>query len=65
MQSQTDTAGELNASTPSAAVNSGALPEHYELLNAPQAMRVGDFSVRMPGVLELEDFATDVDGDLA
>src|SRR5215831_8061504 len=49
MQSQTDTAGELNGSAPNAAVNSGALPEQYELLNALQAMRVGDFSVRMPG----------------
>ena len=47
MQSQTDTAGELNGSAPNAAVNSGALPEQYELLNALQAMRVGDFSVRM------------------
>jgi HAMP domain-containing protein/CheY-like chemotaxis protein/signal transduction histidine kinase len=49
MQSQTDTAGELNGSAPDAAVNPGASPEQYELLNALQAMRVGDFSVRMPG----------------
>jgi HAMP domain-containing protein/CheY-like chemotaxis protein/signal transduction histidine kinase len=50
MQSQTDTAGDLNGSLPAgAAVVPGALPEHYELLNALQAMRVGDFSVRMPG----------------
>jgi HAMP domain-containing protein/signal transduction histidine kinase/DNA-binding response OmpR family regulator len=47
MQSQTDTAGELNGSVPGAAVVQGALPEPYELLNALQAMRVGDFSVRM------------------
>jgi HAMP domain-containing protein/CheY-like chemotaxis protein/signal transduction histidine kinase len=49
MQSQTDTAGELNGSAPGAAVDPGALPEHCELLNALQAMRVGDFSVRMRG----------------
>jgi HAMP domain-containing protein/CheY-like chemotaxis protein/putative methionine-R-sulfoxide reductase with GAF domain len=49
MQSQTDTVGELNGSAPNAAVNPGALPEQYELLKALQAMRVGDFSVRMPG----------------
>jgi hypothetical protein len=48
MPSQTDTAAKLNGSMPSP-VNPAALPEHYEWLDALQAMRVGDFSVRMPG----------------
>jgi HAMP domain-containing protein/CheY-like chemotaxis protein len=45
MESQTGTADELNGSAPGAE----ALPEPHELLNALQAMRGGDFSVRMRG----------------
>jgi HAMP domain-containing protein/CheY-like chemotaxis protein/signal transduction histidine kinase len=49
MESQADTAGELNGSASGPAVDPGALPEPHELLNALQAMRAGDFSVRMRG----------------
>src|SRR5260370_4279416 len=34
---------------PDSRVNGGASPELHDLLNALQSMRVGDFSVRMPG----------------
>jgi HAMP domain-containing protein/CheY-like chemotaxis protein/signal transduction histidine kinase len=49
MESQPDTAGELNGSASGPAVNPAALPDPHELLNALQAMRGGDFSVRMRG----------------
>src|SRR5207244_1550459 len=37
------------AEMPDSRVNGGASPELHDLLNALQSMRVGDFSVRMPG----------------
>src|SRR5947199_3303361 len=41
--------GAVAAEAPDRHVDGGASPELYELLNALQSMRVGDFSVRMPG----------------
>src|SRR5882724_7875243 len=57
MPRNTEPVGELktNGPSPSAVampdrpVNGGASPELHDLLNALQSMRVGDFSVRMPG----------------
>src|SRR6184192_1741197 len=41
--------GAVAAEAPDRHVDGGASPELYELLNALQSMRVGDFSVRLPG----------------
>src|SRR6184192_1489453 len=41
--------GAVAAEAPDRHVDGGASPELYELLNALQAMKVGDFSVRMAG----------------
>src|SRR5262250_2877311 len=59
MRPISETAGDLKAmgAAPTAApaempdsrLNGGSSSELHELLNALQAMRVGDFSVRMPG----------------
>jgi HAMP domain-containing protein/CheY-like chemotaxis protein/signal transduction histidine kinase len=59
MQPTTETAGDLrtNGAPPAGApgetiegrANGGSSAELHDLLNALQAMRVGDFSVRMPG----------------
>ncbi len=59
MQPNNEPVGELKANGPSPSavpaempdsrVNGGASPELHDLLNALQSMRVGDFSVRMPG----------------
>src|SRR5260370_17180313 len=59
MQPNDEPVGELKANGPSPSavpaempdsrVNGGASPELHDLLNALQSMRVGDFSVRMPG----------------
>ena len=59
MQPNRDPVGELktNGASPNAAaaelpagqLQDGSSPELHELLNALQSMRVGDFSVRMPG----------------
>ena len=59
MQPNNEPVGELKANGPSpdavpaempdSRVNGGASPELHDLLNALQSMRVGDFSVRMPG----------------
>jgi HAMP domain-containing protein/CheY-like chemotaxis protein/predicted transcriptional regulator len=57
MPRNTEPAGELktNGPSPSAVampdrpIDGGASPELYDLLNALQSMRVGDFSVRMSG----------------
>ena len=59
MQPTTETAGDLRTNgsppvgEPAASVegraNGGSSAEMHDLLNALQAMRVGDFSVRMPG----------------
>jgi HAMP domain-containing protein/CheY-like chemotaxis protein/signal transduction histidine kinase len=57
MPRNTEPAGELktNGPSPSAVampdrpIDGGASPELYDLLNALQSMRVGDFSVRMAG----------------
>src|SRR6266852_6947102 len=59
MQPDGETVGDLktNRATPTAAptempdgrLNGGSSAELHDLLNALQAMRVGDFSVRMPG----------------
>src|SRR5262245_4472481 len=37
------------AENPAGRLNGGSMAELHDLLNALQAMRVGDFSVRMPG----------------
>jgi HAMP domain-containing protein/CheY-like chemotaxis protein/predicted transcriptional regulator len=39
----------VSADAPDRPVDGGASPELYDLLNALQTMRVGDFSVRLPG----------------
>jgi HAMP domain-containing protein/CheY-like chemotaxis protein/signal transduction histidine kinase len=59
MPRNTESAGELKTNGPSRSavaakmsdrpVDGGASPELYDLLNALQSMRVGDFSVRMAG----------------
>src|ERR1700730_8107070 len=58
MQPDNQTAGDLatNGASPATApettegrLNGGSSSELHDLLNAFQAMRVGDFSVRMPG----------------
>src|SRR5438034_8745190 len=41
--------GAVAAEAPDRHVDGGASPELYELLNALQSMRVGDFSVRLSG----------------
>ena len=43
------TASPARAQEPTPHVNGGDAAELHELLHALQAMRVGDFSVRMPG----------------
>src|SRR5205085_4823042 len=58
MQPNNETAGELATNGAPAAtapelmegrLNGGSSPELHDLLNAMQAMRIGDFSVRMAG----------------
>src|SRR5262245_7858799 len=59
MQPNTEPGGELRANgaapsaipsdSPDARLNGGSSAELHNLLHALQAMRVGDFSVRMPG----------------
>lgn len=59
MQRDTEPAGEpktnglapsaVPADAPDRRVDGGASPELYDLLNALQSMRVGDFSVRLAG----------------
>jgi hypothetical protein len=59
MQPKTETGGELRANglapsavpadIPDARLNGGSSAELHDLLHALQAMRVGDFSVRMAG----------------